>query len=1414
MRNQRILLLLVLLLITSQFYAQNTTQSMLLPISSSEVVNFHDPTAPLLQLPIDPNITGPIHDESILNSTISHLFSAGDEDDCNSGSKNTNYVGQHPVFCQAVVHDKYGNVLMQIVDNNIYNRFGESFLITDPQQTAIYDECHYWLHQGTPDRLNGDCGCSLADYESEKIGEYLNRSYVTNPSVEIPTNHIVLSPEIVVIPVPESPNDFFLIYGTNLINADPSESTCLNVFYRKVTFFDIETIEITPPICINHTTSGLDFSNGRLSLAVTKYRPDQQNYILFVDDGDLEIFEITTQGIDITNHKEVDYGNLQNSYSGFNRAEMEVIDYGQEYLLAYPVSGTKPYYHLVKFPYQFSSIQSFTTGTGEPDNYFNTSTYYSANSWYFELSSTISGRPVGMEFDGGQNKIYFTFENQDNFYYADYSNLPSAPIISTTSISNASYYDQSHIELGRDEILYFQGDDGNANGYIGKLNPSSMNWSSFTHTLYKQNDYQFTSAMGMQQRYTFMDQVDGSEYLAYATLNPASGCSYFCDKWPALIPTPTPPYVYNWSPGIGNNPWNSIDGTVTLCQDIVIEEDYYISIFSMKFMMDEDKIATLNSGSSVNNEGAILYLHNTTFTTIEGCDILWGGFLLDGDQNYSQIQLMNTRQPYLRFESSLIENAVVGIESIKGGIIRSISSTIRNNIVGVKIFGYIDPVNPTMNLCHFESTEFYTDKVLNSNEIPGSHVYLNEVTSIEFKKCDFWNSRNIFTTPVEERGMGIYGTNAGFLVLPDCAISPPLGDPCPPQHIEPSTFESLYYGIKAEAYISRPVKIYANDFVTNHRGIYLSGYQNSEVTHNDIEVGMLGLYQQPPGGSPNKYAVYGAYFNECTGYDVSYNRLHDGYLGMIVNNSGIEFNRIFHNEFENLNNSLQGGGLIVLNENAKLNWDGLVLICNKFFNNSYHISLLGSSAIIKEIQAKNTNSLTNPVSPADNIFLPSNPGGEKEFYIENWNYQIDYHEYTNDPIQIWHTELIAYTISDISKTQYVFDPQTTAPWEDRCILLELSHPRTETLSDLDYHVDSLETVLENLIDNGNTPLLEFEVVSISSATKQDVKDNLMETAPYTSDEVFSELLNEANTFTSYDKSEILIENSPLPADVESEVESSDISSLHKEIISQYQAGQSARVLLEQYKQGIDDSRTSIYNHLLSRYSINDTLSGSRDSVELLLNLANTPECKLRQIDYYCAIHDYTNASDAITEIGTDLNVLDPERQMELINYLSLMEIVLEYRQSTTDSLRNALVLENLTFLSSMANSFAKGYVRAQTLLEAEGIDDFDELILLQEGTSSKLSHAPASGEKTNTYSDDVEIEIFPNPASDQITINYALLNFTNQKICIYDMNGKKALKKDLVKPIASFNLDISNLSTGKYLVKIGDDLTRELMIVR
>lgn len=121
---------------TVSITVKSQTQSMQLPIpsESGSVINFIDPVAPAItNLPAhafyinnDPTQIGDPHDELHLQDPTPPMFEK--------------YLGQHPMFGQTVVHDNDGNLLFFIVDNNIYNRYGEEF--TNGNSSFMFDVWH------------------------------------------------------------------------------------------------------------------------------------------------------------------------------------------------------------------------------------------------------------------------------------------------------------------------------------------------------------------------------------------------------------------------------------------------------------------------------------------------------------------------------------------------------------------------------------------------------------------------------------------------------------------------------------------------------------------------------------------------------------------------------------------------------------------------------------------------------------------------------------------------------------------------------------------------------------------------------------------------------------------------------------------------------------------------------------------------------------------------------------------------------------------------------------------------------------------------------------------------------------------------------------------------------------------------
>ncbi|MEI6124256.1 MAG: hypothetical protein WCQ95_11590 [Bacteroidota bacterium] len=208
---------IVIIIIQSQILAQN--QSIFLPFSGdtypvatgTKMINFTNPGNPVVQTlpwhvfeasvggnyyyPADPHIEGQLE-----NATP---------------SMDEMYLGQHPMFAQQVVHDKDGNLLFFIVDNNIYNRYGKSFLIDPyyPQGGSLY------LHD--MEYIDDD-----NIYTAGPFGvNYTRFGYNTGNSYN---QSISMDPEFVVFPIHNSCYKFGIVYS---IYDNNSNSGSTQVFY-------------------------------------------------------------------------------------------------------------------------------------------------------------------------------------------------------------------------------------------------------------------------------------------------------------------------------------------------------------------------------------------------------------------------------------------------------------------------------------------------------------------------------------------------------------------------------------------------------------------------------------------------------------------------------------------------------------------------------------------------------------------------------------------------------------------------------------------------------------------------------------------------------------------------------------------------------------------------------------------------------------------------------------------------------------------------------------------------------------------------------------------------------------------------------------------------------------------------------
>ena len=87
-------------------------------------------------------------------------------------------------------------------------------------------------------------------------------------------------------------------------------------------------------------------------------------------------------------------------------------------------------------------------------------------------------------------------------------------------------------------------------------------------------------------------------------------------------------------------------------------------------------------------------------------------------------------------------------------------------------------------------------------------------------------------------------------------------------------------------------------------------------------------------------------------------------------------------------------------------------------------------------------------------------------------------------------------------------------------------------------------------------------------------------------------------------------------------------------------------------------------------------------------------------------------------------------------------------------------------------------------------------------TESTTTYTPAATALVNVNGDDMKVNVFPNPASDFIAVQYIGLNKDNLNIELFDVSGRLVQKTVLNAGATNTYLDTKTLYAGTYLVKI------------
>lgn len=308
---------------------------------------------------------------------------------------------------------------------------------------------------------------------------------------------------------------------------------------------------------------------------------------------------------------------------------------------------------------------------------------------------------------------------------------------------------------------------------------------------------------------------------------------------------------------IGNPPPTGYENGITII------EHGHLTVDGITLEMYNTSFIILTGGYWWGGGSSLTLINGAVITGISANT--WGGIRCEGDgtpqdeqftstgfPNYTVYNsvtdwegTVNPDMPIVRIENSEIKNAITGVKSIGGGIIRARNSQFTNCQKGAVIDPYqSSTLNNTyfsINACYFMDCEFvWDDNYLMSTDLPYIGIEMTEVKGVNIGGTLFKNAMTSKLCPTK-RGIGIKSLNAKFLVahsgntvIEDLFTNDDVTCQTNGYNGMPGatcTFEQLSMGIEFSMglYGSTSFKVKNALFKTNYRGIAADASLNPAI---------------------------------------------------------------------------------------------------------------------------------------------------------------------------------------------------------------------------------------------------------------------------------------------------------------------------------------------------------------------------------------------------------------------------------------------------------------------------------------------------------------------------------------------------------------------------------------------------------
>ena len=352
-----------------------------------------------------------------------------------------------------------------------------------------------------------------------------------------------------------------------------------------------------------------------------------------------------------------------------------------------------------------------------------------------------------------------------------------------------------------------------------------------------------------------------------------------------------------------------------------------------------DTLKMPHRGAIFVEPGCKLTVNGTVTTACDGA--MWQGIMAIGNSNQAQT-LAN--QGYVFLNGATLEHARTGVSNWKsgdwssiGGIISAQNSTFLNCRRALEYYHFPYTVSGAMP-AYVGSVSNCTFTVDDNFRLGDdgfkSHVTLWKVRKVRFMGCRFEDLRS--SKPWQEYTKGMYSIDAHYEVLSRCNGGNPTtfpGGTCSPAQVQPSSFFGFSYGIHstgASAQNALSAFVDESKFRANVWGMRYDDNHWGWVSRSRFELvdDSLPIYN----GSLDKIGIHGLFLNNSELIRVQENDFNGEWMGTSDNRAGIQWlngglvsNLVYLNRFKKLRTT---EFYLSNNRNGLAPWQGLQSRCN------------------------------------------------------------------------------------------------------------------------------------------------------------------------------------------------------------------------------------------------------------------------------------------------------------------------------------------------------------------------------------------------------------------------------------------------------------------------------------------------------